>query len=297
MRWFRRNPDLSQALHRFTSEADVTRVSRLLRDGSRCYYALTGNELPQLLKQGNAVVIQGQKDLWGVAVVSLRTHQTTWLRAVALVKGIHVTGSLQKLLCPLHDSLRDQGIAHIYYAGDSATDSWLVPSLREIGYGQDTEVIIYEKRTMEIPSYGNQQVTIRPAVAQDLYPIHILDRTCFEVHWTKDDTILSTALGSSEGIFFVAEYQRRIVGYAYATHHFGGRLFHLVRLAVDPRNRGEAIGVRLLAEIVGIAQEHNAQLITLNTQAYNERAQQLYGWFGFVNSGETQPILRYDLVQ
>jgi ribosomal protein S18 acetylase RimI-like enzyme len=110
----------------------------------------------------------------------------------------------------------------------------------------------------------------------------------------KDDTTLGQAI--TEGTFFVVgELGGRTVGYAYATSHFGGRLLHLVRIAVDPRKQGRGIGVRLLAEVIRFAQEQQAHIVTLNTQAYNTRAQRLYQWFGFTDSGERQPVMRYDL--
>jgi len=295
MLWFRRVPDLSEATTRFSHEADINNVSRLLRDGARRYYALGGKELPLLLKNGHAVVIQYKKDILGVAVVSFRVHQTTWLRAVALARGLDTSVGMSTLLPPLHNSLRKNGLQHVFYAGEEYVDAWLLPSLRQQGYMQDTEVLVYEKRSMDIPSYGNQHVTVRPSLQGDIYSVQMLDRECFEVHWTKDDTLIGNTL-SHDGIFLVAELRNRLVGYAYATSHFAGQLFHLVRIAVDPRHQGEAIGVRLLAEVVEFARLQNAQVMTLNTQAYNEQAQRIYRWFGFVATGERQPVLRRDLM-
>ena len=72
-------------------------------------------------------------------------------------------------------------------------------------------------------------------------------------------------------------------------------LFRSVRLAVRPQAQGQGIGVRLLAEVVAFARQQNADLLTLNTQAYNHRAQMLYEKFGFLLTDESQPVLRYDL--
>jgi ribosomal protein S18 acetylase RimI-like enzyme len=85
------------------------------------------------------------------------------------------------------------------------------------------------------------------------------------------------------------------VGYAYATSHFGGKLVHLVRIAALPQYQRKGVGARLLAEVIKFAQRQNADLVTLNTQSYNEHAQRLYRWFGFAPNGESQTVLRYDL--
>jgi len=74
-----------------------------------------------------------------------------------------------------------------------------------------------------------------------------------------------------------------------------GRLIHLVRIAVLPQRRGQAIGVRLLADVVEFSRVRGADLMTLNTQSYNTDAQRLYEWFGFRRTGERQAILRFDL--
>ena len=93
----------------------------------------------------------------------------------------------------------------------------------------------------------------------------------------------------------VAEINGQVIGYAFATSHFAGRLMHLVRIAVLPQYRGQAIGVRLLADLVDFARVRGTDLITLNTQSYNTDAQRLYEWFGFRRTGERQAILRFDL--
>jgi ribosomal protein S18 acetylase RimI-like enzyme len=153
---------------------------------------------------------------------------------------------------------------------------------------------VYEKQRLTIPSTGNPAVHIRPAVREDLPAILRLDQVCFEPQWTKDDTILSPAI--EQGPYFViAELEGKVVGYAYATAHFGGRWMHLVRIAVLPEHRGQRIGVSLLADLITYARQSGATAVTLNTQAYNQSAQRLYRWFGFAPTGEQHPILRCDV--
>ena len=79
------------------------------------------------------------------------------------------------------------------------------------------------------------------------------------------------------------------------TTHLGGRLVHLVRIAVLPAHRGIGLGARLLAEVVGYARSLGADSITLNTLTYNAAAQRLYEHFGFRRTGEQQRVLRFDL--
>lgn len=287
---FRKSLDLNRAASRLVTADDLTAVSRLLRDGTRRYYGLSGDDLPALLASGQGVALDAGGELYGVALVSWPAATTCWLRGVALADGAEVRPTLAALLPALHQALVDRGVQACYYAGEEASDTWLLPALQAMGYRKDTEVIVYEKPTLDIPDGGNLAVHVRPAGPVDLAEVLRLDQSCFEPQWTKDDMILGPAIESGP-FFMIAEIDDDLVGYAYATTHFGGRLVHLVRIAVSPDYRGARIGVRLLAEVVTYAIDLHASVVTLNTQAYNIHAQRLYRWFGFAATGERQPIL------
>jgi ribosomal protein S18 acetylase RimI-like enzyme len=294
MQLFRRNPDLSQAHVRTATDADLSAIGRLLRDSGHRYYGLSGKDLPRLLAAVPAVVLEARAELLGVAMPGWRARRVTWLRGVVLARGVGVASGVEHLLPPLHHELRAQGVQHIFYAGDESSDTWLAAPLARVGYVVDTTVVVFEKHTLHIPSEGNQEIVVRRASSSDLTTLVELDRLCFEAHWTKSESSMSAAL-LEDSFFVVAEDAGQVVGYAYATSHFHGRLVHLVRLAVNPRYQRRGIGARLMAELVMFARTRGADLVTLNTQTYNERAKQLYRYFGFAPNGESQTILRYDL--
>ncbi|GAB4430998.1 MAG: GNAT family N-acetyltransferase [Chloroflexi bacterium OHK40] len=294
MRLFRKSPDISLATPRPITADDLTAVSRLLRDGGRRYYGLSGSDLPAILARGQGMALVGAGELLAVALVSQPTGTTCWLRGVAVAESGDARPAIAALLPPLHQALAARGVRSLYYAGDDGADHWLAPALVAAGYTVDTEVVVYEKSAPDIPAAGNPAVVVRPGAPADLEAVLRIDRASFEPHWTKDDTVLGPAIAYGP-YFMVAELDGGPVGYAYATTHFGGRLVHLVRIAVDPRHRGEHIGVRLLADVVTYAADMGATTITLNTQAYNTHAQRLYRWFGFVATGERQRVLRGSL--
>ncbi|NJN66029.1 MAG: GNAT family N-acetyltransferase [Chloroflexaceae bacterium] len=294
MRWFQHGLDVNQAVPRFSTRADLVAVARLLRDGARHYYGLNGKGLPTLLNDAHAVVLEGpHQELWAVALVDYAFQRTTWLRGVGLTRGIRVQAAIESLLPLLHKAAYERGVRRIFYTGDDTDDSWLLSSLRRYGYEHDTDVLVYEKRNLYRPSTGNQTVHIRPVRPQDEPAITMLDRACFEAHWTKEGTALELTM-VQDACFMAAELGNQIVGYAYVSIHNQGKLLHLVRLAVDPRYRGQGIGVRLVAEVVALGQRYRTEVITLNTQSYNHEAQQIYRWFGFMKTGERQEVLRYD---
>jgi ribosomal protein S18 acetylase RimI-like enzyme len=291
---FRKPANLSRASTRPVCADDLTRVSRLLRDGGRRYYGLAGGELPTLLSAGQGITLASGEEILAVALVSWPAEHTCWLRGLVLAEGVELSAGIAALLSSLHAELAGRGVGAVYYAGDEAADAWLAPSLIDQGYAQDTEVVVYEKRDLAIPDFGNPNVRVRAATGVDMAEVLRLDRACFEPQWTKDDVILGPAIVQGP-LFVLAELAGQPVGYAYATSHFGGRLVHLVRIAVEPRHQGAQIGVRLLAAVTSFAAAQGSITITLNTQAYNIHAQRLYSWFGFVPTGERQSVLRCQL--
>ncbi|HWQ15403.1 MAG TPA: GNAT family N-acetyltransferase, partial [Roseiflexaceae bacterium] len=198
------------------------------------------------------------------------------------------------LLAAYHARLRAAGVRHSYYSGSDTGDAWLRAALAARGYARHTEVVVYEKLRMDTPTAGSAAVQVRPARPADLAAILALDHTCFDPEWHKDRRAIAPALVNSP-CFLVAEQGGALVGYAFVTSHYEGRLVHLVRIAVLPAHRSQGLGARLLAEVVAFARASRADALTLNTQVDNAPARRLYEWFGFRRTGERQTVLRLAL--
>jgi ribosomal protein S18 acetylase RimI-like enzyme len=294
MHLFRRNLDPGQASPREATDRDLTPISRLLRSSTRRYMGFPSSELPALLAGAPTLLLVAGDELWAAAIGGWRADTVSWLRGLALANNLPVAGGLDHLLPPFHALLRSRGLRTLFYAGDEGTDAWLQPALIARGYAPDTKVVVYEKRGMDVPTAGNPAARVRRAQAVDLPTVLAIDRACFDPQWHKDEGIIGPSLVDSP-FFIIAELDGAPVGYAFVTTHFGGRLVHLVRIAVLAAHRGQALGTRLLAEVVGYARGLGADSLTLNTQTHNAPAQRLYEWFGFRRTGEQQIVLRFDL--
>lgn len=294
MHLFRRHLDPSLATPRQANEHDFYAISRLMRASARRFIGLYSVDLPALLAGAPAMVLESGGEIWGAVVAGWPCEGITWLRTLVLANGLPIADGMGFLIPPFHALLRTEGLRQSFYAGDEAADTWLQPALCARGYTPDTDVIVYEKKSLLIPEQGNQAARVRRAESVDLPTLLEIDRACFEPQWHKDEGVLGPALISTP-FFVVAELDGETVGYAFATNHFGGRLVHLVRIAVLPHFRQQAIGARLLAEVVSYARSLNAESVTLNTQAENSTAQRLYEGFGFYRTGERQRVLRFDL--
>jgi len=296
MRLFRRSLDLALAAPRAASPDDLNAVSRLLSHSAHRFTGFPGVDLPALLAAAPAMLLVAGGEVWAAAIAGWRSDATTWIRALALADGLLVGPAMDALLPPFHELLRTQGLRQVFYAGDEAADIWIQPALSTRGYTRETDVVVYEKKQLDVPARGNRTVRVRRAQPVDLPAILRVDQDCFAPQWNKDEDILGTSIFEVP-YFVVAEQDDTIVGYAFATAHYDGQLIHLVRIAVLAAYQGQAIGVRLLADLVEWARAHGADVLTLNTQAHNSAAQRLYEWFGFERTGERQTVLRFDLGQ
>jgi ribosomal-protein-alanine N-acetyltransferase len=273
---------------------DLEVALRLLDDADRWLMSVSIDEVSGLLAGAPALLLLAGDRPRGI-ILSDWPHETVaWLRVLALSGGVSTTRAIDALLPPFHQTLRARGVAHIYVACADPGDSWAMVALRNAGYTHDTDVIVYEKVRMNVPSQGNPAVRVRAATAGDIPAILAVDTRCFSVEWRKDDVQISLALHETPR-FLVVEENLEVVGYAFVTLHHEGRLVHLVRIAVLPDRQHRGIGARLLYEVVSYATAIGAQRLTLNTQAYNRNARRLYEWFGFRRTGDRQIILRRDL--
>jgi ribosomal-protein-alanine N-acetyltransferase len=276
------------------SSDDLEIALHLLDHADRWLMSVGVDEVVGLLARAPALLLLAGDRPHGI-ILSDWTHETvTWIRVLALSSGLSTTRAIDALLPPFHQTLRARGVARIYVACADPDDSWAMAALRNVGYTHDTDVIVYEKVCMNIPTQGNPTVRVRAATVGDIPAILAVDTRCFSAEWRKDAVQISTALHETPR-FLVVEENLEVVGYAFVTIHREGRLVHLVRIAVLPDRQHRGIGARLLYEVVSYATAIGAQRLTLNTQAYNRNARRLYEWFGFRHTGDRQIILRCDL--
>jgi ribosomal-protein-alanine N-acetyltransferase len=286
--------DLERATVRAPTPDDLTAVSRLLYSARHFMVSYAGEDLPDLIGVTPGALLTNGEAIWAAMITAIPRGNRTWVRTVVIADGIKIDQSLNRLIPQLHRHAQVAQVQQIYYGGDTVSDLWLAPGLRTHTYTQDTYVLSYEKHAMDAPSAGNRDVHIRSVQPEDLAHVLAIDEQCFEPHWAKDALVLRPAIEQA-AYCVIAELAGVPVGYAFAMDYHGGLQLHLVRIAVLPELRGQAIGVRLLAEVVAFARRTGVQILTLNTQEYNTNARGLYAWFGFQPTGERQLILRADL--
>lgn len=210
--------------------------------------------------------------------------QIAHLHALILHDGWPGRESAAAFLPEVKRTLRTGGIHQIAYVG---VEPWLTAALAESEFAHTGNVITLQKADERVPDRGNAQVRLHPAQASHLQDVLAVDERAFIPLWRTDAHTLTEQLSQSP-FFVVAEWQGRVVGYAYVS--LIGRHGHLTRLVVDPAVQGARIGVRLLAACIDFFHREGVYGMTLNTQEDNVQARRLYEWFGFALLGQEAEI-------
>ncbi len=130
-------------------------------------------------------------------------------------------------------------------------------------------------------------VSVAPVVIQDMTVDDIasvveVERASFPVPWPAN-AFKHELTQNRNARYVVARDGERIVAYA------GLWLMvdeaHITTFAVHPDARRQRIGERLLQRLFEIAQEMNAEWLTLEVRASNLAAQKLYEKYGFRRAG------------
>ena len=124
-------------------------------------------------------------------------------------------------------------------------------------------------------------IEIRKANEKDIPQIARLEKMCFSAPWSEK-ALLET-MESEESLFLVAEKDKKTVGYigSYFCHPEG----YITNVAVDPEERRQGIGRRLIEELILRGKELELEFWTLEVRESNVPAISLYDSLGFEKVG------------
>lgn len=125
---------------------------------------------------------------------------------------------------------------------------------------------------------------LRPMTAADLGPIMGLEAALFgDESWSREMLAGELSQQPVSRYYLVAEVGGVIAGYAGLMA--AGDQADVVTIAVSSERWGQGIGSQLLAELLAEAVRRRCTEVFLEVRADNERAQQLYRWWGFTDVG------------
>lgn len=269
-------------LIREASGPDLPTVEALLGRTPHSYSGL-GGALREALREDLALTAWQAGLPAGFATVHRQGPEVAWIYAFAMAREVSPEAVGTALLSGLEERLGPMGVSYLAYM-DEYDLPWLRRLLERAGFARHTRVVGFESQVGPPPSWGNQEVRVRPAGPSDLPAVARLDQAAFGPIWGYGEHVFRSVL-DTDALFLLAEEEGEIVGYILCTMH-PERRAHIVRLAVSPAHQGRQIGVRLLAEAFVALRSRGVEWISLNTQEENRRSQRLYRWFGFRPTGE-----------
>jgi [ribosomal protein S18]-alanine N-acetyltransferase len=272
------------------SPTDQAQVQRLLQTSELTYYRFTPDELPRLLATRPAVgafsvpagplgrVTGGT--LQAYLLVNALVAPSAWVGGFGVVwsEGPRFEEHLDLLLPALERAVAARGGQTLYYSGSDLDADWLRSALEARGFTLVTTLRSYDKYDVAIPTWGNQDVHVRPFTLSDTPGTLAVEHSAFEQLWRYDTEGFREVL-ETYPYFVVAEDDQGIAGYQFNALDRGQG--YLVRIAVHARAEGQGIGTRLMAEAVRYFAGQHVHKIMLNTEEGNQRAHRLYEQFGF----------------
>lgn len=268
---------------------DRDRLLRLIERAKRVVMRFRAEALADYLNREPFLLAEEGGNLRGFLAGHTSRPRQAALIAAGLADDGAISPWLDCLLPRCVASLRAQRVASLSYIGSAA---WLAGPLQARGFHLVSNIVTYEKSGWAVPGSGNQTVRVRPVRVADLAALVALDALDFHPLWRNS---VETLRRRRETLpyFVVAVAGKETVGYCYCSAE--KERGHLIRMAVHPAWQGRGVGTRLVAEAVQFFRRTGAQLITLNTQEENERAQRLYRQFGFRLMGREAAALWLDL--
>ena len=118
--------------------------------------------------------------------------------------------------------------------------------------------------------------SIRYATEEDFDRVLEIDRHSFSAPWIYN--FFKSAL---QNIFLVLEKEREIAGYLIACVCHDLEKAAIIRLAVDPDQRGKGIAKELLRRCLDILVEREISIVELDVELIDRGAIKLYEKFGF----------------
>lgn len=277
---------------------DVSNIERLTRTSEYIYQRFTLEELPLILKHYPSVGIFHDTSMYGFLLSQIVNPPHAWIGGfgVSWTESSAYLDILFALLERLYSALTTRGIRYLHYSGNNADRDWLRNTLLTRGFIPYRLLYSYDKFGYNIPTEGNQDVTIRPVklsgVGNDMEALLAIEDACFDDLWRYDSVAFSD-IAATHPYFVVAELHHKVVGYQFNT--VDEENGYLVRIAVHPAVESRGIGARLMAEAIHFFEHARTPHILLNTEENNTHAHRLYEWFGFVRLRQTGFVLRKTL--
>ncbi len=213
-----------------------------------------------------------------------------WIRLFGVVADFELEQAWELLWCEAVKMLMTLGRPTV--AALSLTE-WFTELLLNSGFKIDTNVVFlsWSRNFAKMPDITLKN--IRLMNFSDLEQVARVDALAFAPLWTNSQYMLEAAYRQSAISTVATNDEHQIVGYQISTAGpLGG---HLARLAVLPEEQGRYIGKALVTDVLSRFGAQDIDRVSVNTQENNPVSLNLYKKLGFNYTGESYPVLKYNL--
>lgn len=258
----------------------------------RCHLHLhlDWDNLEDWLRRPDAPVILAWQNrrLIGVIAAATPIEGTSWLRLIVIDEMVDIHTVLPALWQQLRDVLGDLGVTRV---GILSLYPWLEGYLADLGFAYSESIINLERRGLmplpPLPPAVSETISIRHSDFHQAEQALAVDRAAFLPLWQMTLNGMRHAVREA-GLFTLAEYEGRIVGYQFST--LLGHVAHLSRLGVLPETQGQGIGGALVGEMIDHFMRRGILDFTVNTQESNRSSRRVYERYGFHHTGVDTPF-------
>jgi ribosomal-protein-alanine N-acetyltransferase len=268
-------------------------LAELLAGTWRRFGILAVEEQVALLSGGFSVIALDGSEAVGFLGLSPRASAGefgecwTDITLVAVASDYSAPAILRRLLSVVVHRLGDRPSTSLVCL---TAQDWLVRALADVDFRETDRVLSYVRSQRAPLPTAPHAADLRLVASSEAATILGLNAAAFEPLWRYDErTVLGWLLTSDHAV--LAHRNGTPQGFAITTLHASDGYAQLIRVATHPAARGQAIGRQLVVDAIAYAWEVGAVGVSLNTQASNVVAQNLYEDLGFRPTGGALSVM------
>ncbi|MGB2894764.1 MAG: GNAT family N-acetyltransferase [Anaerolineales bacterium] len=271
--------------------SDQALVSSLLANASHKHFHFDWLNVLDLLDEAPFLIALNKERPVACLACQPDPPQVAWIRLFAAMKDVSKYEVWDRLWMAAAESAVGLGASQ---AVALATQTWLIPFLKESGFEETNEVVFFKWDGAPLPEIPDSGGVLRKMTLGDLPAVARVDQNAFAPLWALSLRSLRTAYRLSS-LATVISQGDQIIAYQMSTSSALGA--HIARLAVLPDLQGMGFGRALIANALHVFPQRGLEQVTVNTQADNLRGQQLYRSLGFLPTGQRFSLLETRLAQ
>jgi ribosomal-protein-alanine N-acetyltransferase len=253
---------------------------------------LDWQSIPDRVNGMDFLLAERNHNLTAMLSIPVRNPEVAWIEIFASKKMISLTRSWQALFNSFADNIQIANpnlkiFSLSYYP-------WYQKLLESSNFQPVYSIVTLETDGIYVPAVRPfpSNINLQLMTINNFDMAYHLDSIAFDTPWQMSEIALKKAFRTS--IYAtVAMDNDQAVGYQISTE--GENNIHLARIAVHPDYQNHGIGGILIHDLLSYMKRFHFRSLSVNTQSNNEASLALYRKMGFYKTGNSIPIMVYNL--